>query len=266
MIFLQLKRKCHHGLKQRRLPCFLWSLLTPRRLRLFCCGRHHPLLLQSSLKSSFRPIHFAFLSHHWCFTPSHNVVRERSEERQRQGDYRQGCLLSLRFVHPLCFVLFFYLTSLCVSIGSIIPVPDNSTSLNEKHYKDDTNLNTSSCGLIWWNPSNRNYCHNTTQSFSSRNGLTPYFTESDNIYLIAGIHFSHFRGRMYTFNSLENKNVYLISLWYSFKFFLRWEGLGSLITVNVWCVHVYFSKCINSVFSVKPWLKQLFKALPLFYG
>lgn len=104
-IFPLTKSKFYHLLKQRKLSV-LCSLLIQGGLRIFCHWNSHPLLLKSPFKSSNRPIHFMELfvcALSWCFTPPNNVVRERSEERQRKVNLVVTCLLPLSSVSPQVF-------------------------------------------------------------------------------------------------------------------------------------------------------------------
>ena len=130
---------------------------------------------------------FSFLSHRWCFSPSHSVVRE-VKRKTRAGRLQRNCLLSLRCVNPLLFPLAF---SVCCYFCRNPPT-SNSASLNESMTRKGQ---TWTCGPLFATDHILGIRCVLTQSFSSRNKLTSYFTASDTIDLIWGVYLSYCRGK-----------------------------------------------------------------------
>lgn len=133
---------------------------------------------------------FSFRFYQWCFTLSYNVVRKRSEERQRKVNCRFKCLLSQSSVNPQ---VFFHLTSLCVSICTLICQPANLLLA----MKNVRIMGHNQTVVLWLHIRDQNYCLNKAHHFPQGKNLTSCCTASDNVYSIWEIYFSHFRGRLF---------------------------------------------------------------------
>lgn len=174
------------------------------------------MLLKHPFKSSFSPIYsmkLSLRSYQWCFTPSYNVVRERSEERQRKVNCRFDCLLSQSSVNPQ---VFFHLTYLCASICALIHQPA-TLLLGMKSLRI---MGHNQTVVLWLHGSNENYCFNKAHHFP-QGKIRLHAAQHQIMYIQFGKFISPILEEDYfqRFNSLEDKNI-SISLWCAFYSFI----------------------------------------------